>query len=493
MQRSTHRFFTLFILLMSVPLFSQDWPQSFRSVGTVVPRHAREIDSSPWAVQFNMIPPHIEYPAEKIDMDSLRLPLQVKLDKAAEAGIKWARVSINWSSIEDRDGNYHWQILDETLDGLLERGIEPYVCIHGGHPVHTDLLPPTSSKAGMEAWTDYVRGMVTRYKDRISFWEFWNEPNYPSFWKPKPDAFEYVRLCKTGSRLIRSIDPDAILIAGSMARLDYPYAEKMFAFGVAPYIDIITFHPYNIFPEGSVNKMSYPVQTPEFYRPSSHQISTLAQMVQSHEQGIELWQGECGYPSTQYSHGWTGTGPWGENIQAKWLLRRMLVDVSQNLRVSCYFSMSEFSLGSGDRLNTKGLLRYGSWQPKPAYRAFQNLASIIHRDIKSVEIGATFQIRDQGIFYRARSDKLFYTTLKPATGRPIFAYWIPWRPQELVDPGSVDIVLKSHHWQEPVLIDPMDGKVYALAIKKSEPVLDGLPVADYPFFIVEKSEINLSH
>jgi hypothetical protein len=67
---------------------------------------------------------------------------------------------------------------------------------------------------------------------------------------------------------------------------------------------------------------------------------------------ITLWQGECGYPSGDNSGGWQGRGPWGERIQAKWVLRRLLTDFGLGLEVTNAFVLREFE--QENRPNTKG-------------------------------------------------------------------------------------------------------------------------------------------
>ena len=42
-----------------------------------------------------------------------------------------------------------------------------------------------------DAFVEYVRGVVTRYRRYIHHWELWNEPDHPLFWRPAPDAAAY--------------------------------------------------------------------------------------------------------------------------------------------------------------------------------------------------------------------------------------------------------------------------------------------------------------
>jgi beta-glucosidase/6-phospho-beta-glucosidase/beta-galactosidase len=41
--------------------------------------------------------------------------------------------------------------------------------------------PPTNNERAMAAWLRFVEAVVTRYKDKIRYWEIWNEPNHRAY------------------------------------------------------------------------------------------------------------------------------------------------------------------------------------------------------------------------------------------------------------------------------------------------------------------------
>jgi beta-glucosidase/6-phospho-beta-glucosidase/beta-galactosidase len=59
----------------------------------------------------------------------------------------------------------------------------------------------------MDAWLNFVGAAIERYKDRIIYWEIWNEPNHRKFWGAPPSAEDYGRLVKLTAEKIRSIHP----------------------------------------------------------------------------------------------------------------------------------------------------------------------------------------------------------------------------------------------------------------------------------------------
>ncbi len=467
---------------------------SLKKIGSLRHKNSVEIDDAPWGIEFNVLAPHFDNKPSEVNVDTLAVFTEKLLEKAAGIGIKWARVSVNWSTIEDDTGNYHWQYLDDIVDGLKKRKIEPYICIHGGHPVHTEKLPPVSSESGMQAWLQFVETMVQQYNGKVRYWEIWNEPNYKSFWKPKPDAAQYVELVQKTSPLIQKNIPDAVIIGGSMARFDIPFARKMFALGIDSLINVITYHPYNAMPEGYLQKIAYPVHTPHWYMRSSNPLSELQNLISEHNNKIVYWQGECGYPSGLNSHGWQGTGPWGENIQAKWLLRRMLSDITAGARVTAYFALREYmTVGKHGRKNRKGLLCLENLQPKTAYFTYRNLVGLFPEIIQSeINEKSEIEIKDDGMFYGILPDNVFSMTITKSDGSKCVAYWYPGRSQEYIKPATIDIQC-GMSIESPVLIDLLSGSVFEIASEQNngDTKIINAPLTDYPLFITERRKTPL--
>jgi hypothetical protein len=70
--------------------------------------------------------------------------------------------------------------------------------------------------------------------------------------------------------------------------------------------------------------------------------------------------------------------------------------------------------------------------------------------------------------------------------------------QEIVVPARADLTLRGATFKEPVLIDLLSGEVYPVAVDSTavEGTEAGLrvvdmPLADYPFALVERAHIEL--
>ncbi len=113
----------------------------------------------------------------------------------------------------------NFQNVDVVYDGLLERGVRPYVELSfmpqklaSGQATfgfyHGNITPPAS----MEKWTDFIdtfiRHLVQRYgAAEVRQWEFevWNEPNLPFFWTGS--QAQYFQFYEATARAVKAVDP----------------------------------------------------------------------------------------------------------------------------------------------------------------------------------------------------------------------------------------------------------------------------------------------
>ena len=469
------------------PLLGMERFSHLEQIGTVSPRRSEEIKASPWGLQFNK---H-DFPLGDLDFH---------LERMAETGVKWARVETRTYPIDHdqvrEKGYYRWGEFDRIIDGLNARKIEFFVTINTEPFKGLDAKDKPLNRKKLDTWLEYVSALVERYRGRVRYWEIDNEP------KVTPN---YAKVVKAASLVIKKIDPRAKVIAGSVARVNVEGIRMMLEDeGVGPFIDVITFHPYNEFPEGLMHNVQVPVS--DGYQPTSPLVSELFSILGKIDRPIELWQGECGYPSSEYTTSWKGRGPWGENVQAKWILRRLLLDFSQGIPVNIYFLLREPP--EDGRVNAKGLMVYGSWKPKVGYRALQHLTSIFDQGLmKPRAIKAEFEVEDEGSFTgikgeNLRDDQPYKSAKSPmpiqvigitGTGGDAVVYYVPWRMQEYVRPAKVNIRIKKVSIKDPVLVDLVTGQVYKVKATPSggELVIKGVPLADYPMVVVGRASVAL--
>jgi len=487
---------------------AQEAFRDMECLGHILPRHSKEIAGSPWGIQAGTLDEEL-------------------LERAAQIGVKWTRLGASWPAIERERGRYDWSKTDTAFTAALDKGITPFVTIGGGNRLYTKLStyddpklaeiygsrpgPPTSSPEAMKAWLAFVKAVVERYQDKITHWEIWNEPNHRNYWGAEPNPREYGRLLKESARLIKQIDPDALILAGSMAGLNPGFVDGFLSVGTEGLVDVITYHNYGAIPEERI-----------------YRAVEVWNVINKYNPEIELWQGECGYPSHSSSRDYRGRSPWGLNIQAKWLLRQAFTDVYFcRAGLSNYFKLVHiggrgqmpkrsflsdvdkvlgFPEQGGSRVksvgvNEKCLLENPGLDPKPGYFAYQNLCALMDARYRRAEIEHKIEIKDAGMFYGiGPEDDAFpsvplVASFKTSRGRYLIAYWLPWHAQEYVpEPATIDMHLENVSFADPVLVDLLAGQVYGVhKMSKTDTgvTLSDMPLMDYPLAIVERSQVEI--
>ncbi|GAB2799481.1 hypothetical protein GCM10027275_51660 [Rhabdobacter roseus] len=417
--------------------------------------------------------------------------------------VKWARLQTGWTRVESQKGTYDWQWLDESVDGLIERGFQPFFNVGYGNTHYTEGdmgYHPLVSEEAMQAWKKFVVALATRYRGKIKYFEIWNEPNLGGFWKPgKIDPKKYVQLVRETAPLIRQHCPDAVIVGGVVSRLPFTFIKALFEEGLGKEIDIFSFHPYTTIPE------SY-----------TERIVALRRLVHQYNPAIQIWQGENGFASEPNSTGFPGEGPWTENIQAKIMLRRLLIDCSLDLPMTLWFlivDLHDYPKGSG-KVNYKGILRTKpEIAPKVAFKALQNLGSLVHGEVRTTNtlvhalegtqpVGEA-QYNELGNGLKPSLTNVQTTTLSTASG-PVLAYWSTEKAADAPLNRRVHLFLwdwEGSGFREPVLVDPLTGSILELPdherfydndkyrISQEAQLFRQVPLQDYPLLIMEKSQV----
>jgi len=151
-------------------------------------------------------------------------------------------------------------------------------------------------------------------------------------------------------------------------------------------------------------------------------------------------------------------------------------------------------------VNEKCLLSYDGWDPKPAFYAYQSLCAVMDHRYSNATVDHRIEITDPGIFYGiGPNDDAFpsiplLASFKSEDGVYLLAYWLPWQAQEyLPEFATITLRAKEITFKEPVLISPMSGEVFKVGMdtEENDLIFRGLPLADYPFIIVERDEIDI--
>lgn len=422
-------------------------------------------------------------------------------DKVAELGVKWIRIQSGWARTETRKGVYEFGWLDDIVDNLLSRGLQPWVCLCYGNGLYNSMAaevfgavgcPPIFSDEEKMAWHNYVSALTSRYRGKIQWYEVWNEPDGKWCWKHGGSGKEYGELVIASAKAARQGDPEAKIIGGSTCLRSLEWLNDVLATGAATYMDALTYHAYS------------PDETASFDR-----VRALRALCQAYNPDMEIIQGETGCQSRGDGAGALRGGAWTELRQAKFLARHMLADLYDEVKFASYFSCMDMIEALNGKVGDKGsyldygyfgVLRaefddngvaIGEYSRKPSYRSLQCIAAIFREDFCKAELPVDYIERGHSgrlLRYDDCGKELMSVGFRKSNGSAGFVYW---RPTELLTTSyestvSLEVAALPGI---PKLVDLVDGVVYELSPGsiidngRGHLVLEHLPLRDYPLLL----------
>jgi hypothetical protein len=174
--------------------------------------------------------------------------LNVPADAVESLKVGWVREDFQFFRIQPERETFEWMFHDNAVDELTSRGVNIIGLIGGPTPAWAtpgnpggDFYPPHP-----EDFASFAEAVVSRYKDRVHYWEVWNEPDNGHYWKPTPSIEAYTHLLKVTSAAIKRADPNArVLVAGMVSPEPATSSLQVIADnGGWGAFDIISLHPY---------------------------------------------------------------------------------------------------------------------------------------------------------------------------------------------------------------------------------------------------------
>lgn len=416
---------------------------------------------------------------------------EANLPNIAKLGAKWARVQTGWGKCEQTKGVYDLAWLDAIVDPLLAAGVRPWFNVGYGNKLYLPDAPhptavgwtPIRDAAARDAWAAFCGALAAHFKGRVDHFEIWNEPDISAFWTPyESSGSDYADLVKLSATALKTASPEAQVVGGAVATALRPrgfaFIEEAFEHGLGDHIDAFSYHLYQATPD----------------RWYVQQLPTLKALVHRYRPGLPLWQGESGAPSQAQEGQALSQYEWDEPKQAKWFLRRTMVDLAGDAVLISFFHAADFEFYIvKDRYVEKhyyfGLLGEHS-RPKPAFWSCAAISTVFAGEPQQCdEINCEWTLSEP----QGELEPMWFG-FETAYG-PLVAYWQPHDMMQPLAPQTANLALwmpRRLCFTEPVLIDPVGLQVYPLDAPEAK---DGfrklsLPLVDWPLWIVEKSRVE---
>ncbi len=301
--------------------------------------------------------------------DSLNRPADV----VAQSSLGWVREEFQWGRIEPRPGKFDWTFTDRAVNELVQRGVNIVGLLNpavgwGTPDPADDNIPPEQGSfypPDPQLFAKFAATVVNRYKDRVRYWQVWNEPDNAVYWRPAPNPAAYAALLRAVYPAIKGADPGATVLAAGIVSPEPAgsFLQAIADNGAWGSFDIIALHPYTdpLGPEaGSIDTVGIGA------------IQTLAARLGPKP----IWVTEFGWADSPTDR--TGEQAFDVETQANYLIRAMALLRQAGVERIIMYRFKDMQLRNGAPFNAYGLLRYGSGQGdysqfKPAFNAFRTL------------------------------------------------------------------------------------------------------------------------
>ncbi|MBV9469948.1 MAG: endo-1,4-beta-xylanase [Abitibacteriaceae bacterium] len=273
---------------------------------------------------------------------------QKKMDVFKQTGATWDRFDFWWGEMEPKKGEWKWDKADWLIDFYMRN--------------HVNMLPILSYSASWMKqsphtpedyadFADYVARVVARYKDRVHYWEVWNEPNIPTFWKPKPDPVAYTELLKAAYNAAHKADPDCVIVGAAANETDINWLLDIAKNGGMKYMDAISIHPYSMADGPEEMDLSRQLQNVKTFLRSQGRPD------------LPIWITEMGWTSTINDQA-------AMDKAARYMVQSYVIAAAEGVQHLFWFNLQDWT--ENGKLEGWGLTS-PELQPKTALRVYRNL------------------------------------------------------------------------------------------------------------------------
>jgi hypothetical protein len=354
---------------------------------------------------------------------------------AQDIGVKWMRDEFNWGGLEPEKGNWNWERFDHSVDTATRHGISIFGLLCYWAP-----WAKPHTQEGIGDYCNYVRTVVGRYKDRIKYWEIWNEPNI-GFWTGTTE--QYAALLSAAYDAVKQADPDAKVIGCCTAGTDLRFIEKVLQCGDYDKFDILSIHPYR-----------YP-PTPE-ETDFIGELKKADTLIRKYGAPKPIWITEIGWPTN------TGANGSSESKQAAMIARTYMQAMASGVVQKVFwYNFRNDGIDMSYNEHNFGIIRRDQ-SVKPAVIAFRTMTQHLEgkRFVKALNAG-------DGTYVYAFDGK----------GSRTLAAWCALGTARLTISGKATMVA-----------DLMSQRV----APQTTPSGFQVPISEYPVFIdTGKSDVNV--
>ncbi len=297
--------------------------------------------------------------------------IDMNIESMINAGIGAIRDEATWSSLERQKGRL---VIPEMINKYVREassaGLDVMLILDYANRFYDDGDRPRSDEA-IEGFCRYAEFVVRRFGKDVRLYEVWNEWDIgiglPKKYDKGGSPEDYIKLLKAVYPRIKTIEPKAIVMAGSCTSggVKRGWFEKIIQLGALDYCDAVSIHSYNY---GS----SFPERSPEA---CSAWMDDVRKMLRKYNNGkdVPFYVTEMSWPT---HIGKRGTEP---ELSASYLARLyLLARMSPCFRGLWWYDFQDDGWRREYNENNFGIVR-PDLSPKPHYYVMADISGLIAR------------------------------------------------------------------------------------------------------------------
>lgn len=173
--------------------------------------------------------------------------------------MQYIRMDLPWRLVESTKGNYQIpKDVDAKINLLLRSNIQPIIILDYGNKYYNNGDKPITDES-IDAFVKYATYVVNYYKNRIFYYQIWNEWD-SNLGNTKPGKVEdYKKLVKATYTAIKKEKPEIKVITSSFSAAAFNktlgidsrnFINTYLTDDMSHFTDIIAIHPYTAYRKG---------------------------------------------------------------------------------------------------------------------------------------------------------------------------------------------------------------------------------------------------
>ena len=282
-----------------------------------------------------------------------------------KAGVGFVRMDFLWEDIEPVKGEFKFEKYDSIVDSLSKNNIKILGLLNYSVPWASPTGKWNNPSADNQLFIEYARKVIRRYKDRVKYWEVWNEPDSAIYWVQQDGLQSYCHLLKEVYLLAKTEDPGCKILNGGFAN-GILSVNRLYDNGAKDYFDILNIHIF----ESPLNPQA--IKAVKAYVWLAYKV-----MKRNGDSDKKIWVTEIGCPGVKsglkVKNWWLGRNP-NERQQKDWLKQvfSQLFKCESVERVFWAF-FRDCNEHWKNGIDYFGLVRW-DYSKKPAFFAYQECA-----------------------------------------------------------------------------------------------------------------------